>query len=56
MLGEKAIHTDQPTERPDAKVLDVLIALDSPNPLKPGLRVNAFLMQPKVSALTREGE
>lgn len=56
MLGEKVIHTDQPTERPDAKVLDVLVALDSPNPLKPGLRVNTFITRQQVSKLGPRSE
>jgi len=43
VLGKKNVFTDDPKERADTKVLEVLIALDMPNPLRPGLRVNAFI-------------
>jgi multidrug resistance efflux pump len=55
-LGKKKIRTDDPKELNDTKVLEVLIALDSPNPLLPGLRVNAFVMPPRVSARDQGSE
>jgi ABC exporter DevB family membrane fusion protein len=51
-LGQKKVHSDAPTERSDTKVLEVLIELNSPNPLRPGLRVNTFVTSPAVSAVT----
>jgi HlyD family secretion protein len=48
-LGKKSIHTDEPGERTDTKILEVLIALDMPNPLRPGLQVNTFIMPPGVA-------
>jgi len=42
-MGRKTIHTDLPSERPDAEVLEVLMDLDSPGPLMPGLRVTAYV-------------
>ncbi len=56
LLGNKNIQTDQPTERRDEKVLEVLVALDSPNPLRPGLRVNTFITQPQLSAREQPSE
>jgi len=50
MLGQKTVHTGEPTERADTRVLEVLIELDSPSTLRPGLRVNSFIQQPAVSA------
>jgi hypothetical protein len=46
MVGQKQVISLSSKERTDTKVLDVLIALDMPNPLRPGLRVNAFLERP----------
>jgi HlyD family secretion protein len=43
MLGRKRIHTDQPAEKLDDKVLEVLIELDGHPPLPVGLRVDAFV-------------
>lgn len=48
-LGRKKIRTGEPKERADSNVLEVLIALDMPNPLRPGLRVNSFITRPMVS-------
>lgn len=55
-LGQKTVFSDDPKQRTDTKVLDVLIALDEPNPLRPGLQVNAFIMQqgPAVTAQAAE--
>src|SRR5437764_987079 len=50
MLGQKTVHTGEPTERTDTRVLEVLIELDSPSMLRPGLRVNSFIQRPAVSA------
>lgn len=49
ILGKKHIRTDAPGERTDTKILEVLIALDMPNPLRPGLEVNAFITRPGVA-------
>lgn len=43
MVGNKRVYTDQPTERLDNKVLEVLIELDGQPPLPVGLRVDAFI-------------
>jgi ABC exporter DevB family membrane fusion protein len=43
-IGRKNVHTDDPKERQDTKVLEVLIALAPGAPLPTGLRINAFIM------------
>ncbi|HVI51062.1 MAG TPA: HlyD family efflux transporter periplasmic adaptor subunit [Candidatus Sulfotelmatobacter sp.] len=43
MVGRKQVHTDQPTEKLDNKVLEALITLDGHPPLPVGLRVDAFI-------------
>ena len=43
MLGRKKLRTDEPTERLDTKILEALIELETGCPLKPGLRVEAFI-------------
>ncbi len=43
MLGRKQIRTDDPTERVDTKVLEVLVELDAGQTLPVGLRVDAFI-------------
>jgi len=50
IVGKKNVHTDEPQERTDSKVLEVLIQLDDQSDLPPGLRVNAFMLAPKVAA------
>ncbi|MBV8654119.1 MAG: HlyD family efflux transporter periplasmic adaptor subunit [Alphaproteobacteria bacterium] len=50
MVGKKNVHTDEPRERTDTKILEVLIQLDQPGSLPAGLRVNAFMLSPKVAA------
>ena len=45
MLGRKNIHTGDPAERADTKVLEALIELDPGTPLPPGLRVDVYLKQ-----------
>ena len=43
MLGRTHIRTDQPSERIDHKVLEVLVELEAPARLPVGLRVDAFI-------------
>jgi multidrug resistance efflux pump len=42
-MGRKNIRTDDPTERIDTKILEVLIGLGHPQKLIPGLRVTGYL-------------
>jgi len=49
MVGPKKVHTGEPSERTDTRVLEVLIQLET-NTLPPGLRVNSFIDRPSVSA------
>lgn len=42
-VGRKTVRTDEPTERVDTKVLEVLVELDPGQTLPVGLRVDAFL-------------
>ena len=42
-LGPKKIRTDDPREKVDTKVLEVILQLDSPPALPDGLRVDAFI-------------
>jgi len=44
MLGKKNIRTEKSTERTDTNVMETLIELDSAQPLRAGLRVDAFLL------------
>ena len=44
LLGRKNILTDSPTERVDTKVLETLIELEDGRKLRPGLRVDAFIV------------
>ncbi|MBI3484495.1 MAG: secretion protein HlyD, partial [Acidobacteria bacterium] len=44
LLGRKNILTDRPTERVDTKVLETLIELEDGRKLRPGLRVDAFIV------------
>lgn len=43
-LGKKTRHTDEPKERTDTKILEVLIELDEADRLLPGLRVDTYFM------------
>jgi ABC exporter DevB family membrane fusion protein len=43
-LGPKNVHTDEPTEKVDTKILETLVQLDSGIKLPVGLRVDAYLM------------
>jgi ABC exporter DevB family membrane fusion protein len=42
-MGRKNVRTDDPTERLDTKILEVVIDLDEPGRLVPGLRVSAYI-------------
>lgn len=44
LLGRKNVRTDEPAERVDTKVLEVLVELDDGAELPNGLRVDAFFM------------
>jgi HlyD family secretion protein len=43
VLGKKNVRTDEPAERVDTKILEVLIELDAGQRLQPGLRVDSFI-------------
>jgi ABC exporter DevB family membrane fusion protein len=43
ILGKKNIRTDEPSEKVDTKILEVLLELEPNSQLKPGLRVDAFI-------------
>ena len=43
-LGPKNVHTDEPTEKVDTKILETLVELDSGARLPDGLRVDAFII------------
>ena len=42
-MGRKNVRTDDPTERIDTKILEVVIDLDEPGKLVPGLRVTSYV-------------
>ncbi len=42
-LGRKNVHTDEPAERVDRKILETLVELDAGQTLPVGLRVDAYL-------------
>jgi len=42
-VGRKQVITDEPSDKDDRKVLDVLLELQPGSPLKPGLRVDTFI-------------
>jgi HlyD family secretion protein len=42
-LGPKNVHTDEPTEKVDTKILETLVQLDSGTKLPVGLRVDAYI-------------
>jgi HlyD family secretion protein len=42
-MGRKNVRSDDPTERIDTKVLEVVCELDAPDGLVPGLRVTNFI-------------
>ena len=43
-LGPKNVHTDEPTEKVDTKILETLVELDAGVHLPDGLRVDAFIV------------
>ncbi len=43
VMGRKNVRTEEPTERVDTKILEVLVELDQGQHLPPGLRVDAFI-------------
>lgn len=43
-LGPKNVHTDEPTEKVDTKILETLVELDPGSQLPDGLRVDAFIV------------
>jgi HlyD family secretion protein len=43
-LGPKNVHTDEPAEKVDTKILETLVELDPGSDLPDGLRVDAFIM------------
>lgn len=43
-LGPKNVHTDEPTEKVDTKILETLVELDAGAHLPDGLRVDAFIL------------
>jgi multidrug resistance efflux pump len=45
-MGRKNVRTDEPTERNDVKILEVLLELDGRPPLPQGLRVSGFVRRP----------
>jgi multidrug resistance efflux pump len=45
-MGRKNVRTDEPTERKDVKILEVLLELDGHPPLPQGLRVSGFVRAP----------
>ncbi len=42
-MGRKNVRTDDPTERIDTKILEVVIDLDEPGRLVTGLRVTSYI-------------
>ena len=42
-MGRNNVRTDEPTERLDTKILEVVVDLDEPKGLVPGLRLTAFV-------------
>ena len=46
-LGPKNVHTDEPTEKVDTKILETLVELEPGARLPVGLRVDAFLLTNK---------
>lgn len=46
-MGRKNVRSDDPRERVDTKILEVMITLDDSQGLVPGLRVRGYLFKPK---------
>ena len=49
-MGRKTIRTDDPTERIDTKILEVVIELDDAKELVPGLRAIGYLSETKLES------
>jgi HlyD family secretion protein len=45
-MGRKNLRTDDPTERIDTKILEVLVELERADRLVPGLRVLGYIEAP----------
>jgi multidrug efflux pump subunit AcrA (membrane-fusion protein) len=41
-MGRKNVRTDDPVERLDVKILEVVLRIDGPEGLVPGIRVTAY--------------
>jgi HlyD family secretion protein len=50
LLGPKNVHTDQPNERVDKKILETLVQLDGGTQLPMGLRVDAYIIGDEVAS------
>lgn len=46
-MGRKNVRSDDPRDRVDTKILEVMISLDRSEGLVPGLRVRGYLFKPK---------
>ena len=42
-MGRKNIRTDDPVERLDVKILEVVLQIDEPEGLVPGIRVTGYI-------------
>jgi len=42
-MGRKNIRTDDPVERLDVKIFEVVLQVDEPDGLVPGIRVTAYV-------------
>jgi multidrug resistance efflux pump len=42
-MGRKNVRTDDPVERLDVKILEVVLRVDEPNGLVPGIRVTGYV-------------
>jgi HlyD family secretion protein len=47
-MGRKNVRTDDPVERVDTKILEVVIELDAPGPLLVGLQVRGYMLDDKL--------
>lgn len=54
-MGRKNQRTDDPTERIDTKIREVVLELDNARDLVPGLRVIGYLSETKLEASAEEG-
>jgi hypothetical protein len=42
-MGRKNVRTDDPVERLDVKILEVVLQIDEPEGLVPGIRVTGYV-------------